>query len=350
MDRRVVFITEFLNPPFDEGIKKTAFNLYANLIGLYRIKAFCRASFNDENISIIKTNPLLVSRDFKNQIRAFKPDVILYLPFNSSTFASYLRLSVIEYYAKPANVIFIALQPKILKWWQKLLVRMIRPRYALTPSPTLKSVWDEMNVENNLLPLLTDLNKFKPRSKNISKNELRKKYHLPLNQIIISHVGHLNNGRNLQTLIPLQKAGYQVLVVGSSSTPKDSLGPSSAKDGLLNEGVIVLDGYIENIEEVYQLSDIYIFPVVSKTGSIALPLSILEARACAIPVITTNFGSLNHFLGDDYEGIIYSSPSNFTEEVQKLEKRLFNNFSKTKIDSLNHQFYNIIHKAIEDSF
>ena len=25
--KRVVFITEFLNPPFDEGIKKTAFHI-----------------------------------------------------------------------------------------------------------------------------------------------------------------------------------------------------------------------------------------------------------------------------------------------------------------------------------
>lgn len=347
--KKVLLVTETLDPPYDEGIKKTAFNLYANLKERYDLKVLSRVSFVDDNICIVNTNALFISGSVKNQINVFKPDVILYFPFASSTFASYLRLRILAFYAKKARIIFLALQPKKLKVWQEYLVRMIRPNYALTPSPALKLFWDKMSVKNDLLPLLTDLNTFKPLSENRTKQELRKKYNLPLDSFIISHMGHLNEGRNLQSLIPLERAGYQVLVVGSSSTPKDSLGPVSIKDELLKEGIIVLDGYIENIEEVYQLSDIYIFPVIAKTGSIGMPLSIMEARACSIPVITTDFGSLKHYLGDDNQSIVYTEPSGFLKAVQTIERRLPFDFSKSNIEALNQQFYSIIHKAIEGS-
>lgn len=344
--KKILLVTEYLNPPYDEGIKKTAFNLYVNLKERYQLKVISRVSFEDENICIINTNALFISSRMKNQIRAFKPDVIIYFPFSSSTFASYLRLRILTFYAKDASVVFLALQPKKLKAWQEYLVRMNRPKYALTPSPSLKLLWDKMGVKNDLLPLLTDLNTFKALSKNTSKQELRKKYNLPLDSFIISHMGHLNEGRNLQSLLPLQRAGYQVLVIGSSSTPKDAIGPTSLKDGLINEGVIVLDGYIEHIEEIYQLSDLYIFPVIAKNCSIGMPLSIMEARACATPVITTDFGSLNYYLEDDYNGIFYSEPPGFLEEVQKIEKLLHSDFSKTKVESINKEFYSIIHSTI----
>jgi len=194
---------------------------------------------------------------------------------------------------------------------------------------------------------MTDTDKFKGIKTAQIKIDLRKKYGLPKNAFIISHTGHLNENRNLRSLIPLQKAGCQIVIVGSSSTPKDSIGPNSLKEELLNEVIIILDGYIEHIEEIYQLSDAYIFPVVAQNSSIGMPLSILEARACGIPVITTDFGSIQKFLGDDDGGIFYSTPENFLKKLTEITTKKSRSFTKTKISKLNEKYFKIIFNAIE---
>lgn len=347
--KNIILITETLKPPYDEGIKKTVFNLYKDLKDNYNLKVITRFSFDAEEISTVNTNALFFSEKVKRKIREFNPEVLVYFPFASATFASYLRFKLLSYYAKGAKPIFLSLQPKTIKKWQKRIVKLIRPKFALTPSPQLKDFWDKININNKLLPLLTDLNTFKPITEKNLKVALRKKYKLPEDAFIISHMGHLNEGRNLQSLIPVQKAGFQIVVVGSSSTPKDSLGPASIKQELIDAGIIVMDGYIENIEEIYQLSDIYIFPVVAKTGSIGMPLSIMEARACGIPVITTDFGSLKYYLNDDFGGIIYAEPHEFLSAVKRIASLSHSDFNKTRISEINQQFYQIIHSTIEGS-
>mgnify|MGYP000898615344 CR=1 FL=1 len=346
--KKVLLVTETLEPPYDEGIKKTVYNLYKELKSNYQLKVISRYSFKSEDINIVNANPLFLSKKVKEIIKGFEPDVLIYFPFASATFAGYLRLKVLANYCRKAKPLFISLQPKPLKNWQKEFIKLIKPQYALTPSPQLKAFWDKIQVKSELLPLLTDLETFKPINRKKRKVELRKKYNLPEDAFIVSHMGHLNEGRNLKSLVPLQKTGYQIVVVGSSSTPKDSIGPASIKQELLDEGIIVLDSYIEQIEEIYQSSDLYIFPVVAGTGSIGMPLSIMEARACGIPVVTTDFGSLKHYLKDDFGGIMYEKPENFLEAVNEYASTQNKEYSKTNVAKINQEFYDIIHAAIED--
>ena len=344
--RKVVLITEYLNPPYDEGIKKTVFNLYLDLDKNYELKVICRYGFKKDNIHIVVTNPLYFSSKIRSLIREFNPDSMIYLPFQSSTFASYVRLKIFSILHKKNRLVFVALQPKPLKSWQNYLVQMIKPEIALTPSPSLKQYWDSINVKNDLIPLLTDLTVFKPISNKGQKEELRKKYNIQLDAFIISHMGHLNEGRNLKSLIPLQKAGLQVVIVSSSSTPDDAKGEDLLKKELLDTGIRIVDSYIDHIEEIYQLSDVYIFPVIDQNSSIGMPLSILEARACGIPVITTNYGSVESFLKDDYGSITYSETEDFLDAVMEL-KSVESNYHKTNVNQLNKLFFEAVHNKIE---
>lgn len=346
MKKRIVFITEYLNPPYDEGIKKTVYNLFLELDKKYELLVICRHGFNKENIKIVKTNPLFLSYEVKELIRSFKPESLIYLPFQSSTFASYLRLRLLVKYSKNTPNILIALQPKPLKKWQQYLVNYLKPEIAFTPSPELKSFWDGKSIKNILMPLLTDLSVFKPLENKALKKELRKKYELPIDAVIISHMGHLNEGRNLRSLIPLQHENVQVVVVSSSSTPNDALGSNSLPADLENAGIIILNRYIDHIEEIYQLSDLYIFPVIKLNSSIGMPLSILEARSCGIPVISTDYGSIRHFLENDQGGIIYSEPDKFLGTFKEFRSKLGSNFNETMVLELNNTFYNTVNNKI----
>jgi glycosyltransferase involved in cell wall biosynthesis len=344
---KILLIVEHLDPPYDEGIKKTAYNLYSELNLKYDLRVFCRNGFNKENIEIVQVNPLFLSASIYKKIKNFDPDVLVYFPFASATFAGYLRLKVFRLFAGNAGTIFIALQPKKLKKWQQKLICFLRPELGLTPSLELKTFWDRYKIKSQILPLLTDLSVFKPLTKCKEKRKLRKKHGLPEDAFIVSHIGHLNEVRNLNALLPLQKAGLQVVVVGSSSTPEDATGSPELREILERSGIIIFDNYIEKIQEIYQLSDVYIFPVVSKTGSIGMPLSILEARACAIPVVSTFYGSIQQMLGDDYGGIIYSKQDEFLSTVKRFQEKAGADFSRSRVSDVNNLFYKITHDAIK---
>lgn len=110
---------------------------------------------------------------------------------------------------------------------------------------------------------------------------------------------------------------------------------------------MIIDGFIERIEEIYHLSDLYIFPVVKKNSSIGLPLSILEARACGVPVVTTNFGSTHYFLGNDNGNIFYSEPEEFPTRVEEVKKLMLNK-NNTSVGTLNGQFESILFSTIDN--
>lgn len=343
--KKVLFITEYLNPPFDEGIKKTVLHIFTILNEKYNTLTLSREAFQHKNIQILKANKLFFDKNLLRQINIYNPNVIIYLPFQSGTFASYVRLWFLKKLSRNRKVIFFTLQPKPLSKLKKLIIKFIKPTYGITASPEVKNFWDSIRVNSVMIPLYTSLAEFKPIENEEEKLALRKKYHLPNNIFLVTHIGHLNQKRNLESLIPLCNISYKVLIVGSSSTPIDAVGPSALKQKLIDSGVLIIDGLIENIQEIYQLSDLYIFPVTDNCGSIGLPLSILEARACGLPVITTDYGSVKHFLGDDNNSIYYSIPENFSKTIDKL-KLPFRSLSK-KVMELNEVFENCLKTFLE---
>ena len=59
-------------------------------------------------------------------------------------------------------------------------------------------------------------------------------------------------------------------------------------------------GYLENVEEVYQMADAYLFPTRSTEFVISIPLSVMEALSCGVPVIGyKSFENLNEITGSE---------------------------------------------------
>ena len=57
-------------------------------------------------------------------------------------------------------------------------------------------------------------------------------------------------------------------------------------------GVKVILDFVPRIAEVYQAADAYLFPGSLPYAAIDIPLSVLEAMAVNLPVVTTPFGGL----------------------------------------------------------
>jgi glycosyltransferase involved in cell wall biosynthesis len=89
-------------------------------------------------------------------------------------------------------------------------------------------------------------------------------------------------------LAALQQEGCQVIVVSSTTIQGDA----DVERRLVETGCFVWNRYVEAIQEVYALADCYAFPMPAGVGAIEHPLSIMEAMACNLPVVTRRFGAL----------------------------------------------------------
>jgi glycosyltransferase involved in cell wall biosynthesis len=95
--------------------------------------------------------------------------------------------------------------------------------------------------------------------------------------------------------------------------------------------------YFPNIEEIYSIADVYIFPLFEEQNSIEIPLSVLEAMSCNLPVITTRYGGLERLFKAG-EGLFYVNTIeeivNVLEEISSA-KIYVNTRSKVKSLSWN---------------
>lgn len=127
-----------------------------------------------------------------------------------------------------------------------------------------------------------------------AKAALREKYGIPQGKKVVLHVGHLKAGRNIGSLLSLGENWHIVLAV-STLTARER--DAALREKLLAKpNVTLLEDYLPDIQELYQLSDVYLFPVTEAGNCIDVPLSALEAAACGIPVAATPYGELQELL------------------------------------------------------
>ena len=273
------------------------------------------------------------------RIRRYHPDLFLYIPTASYTFPSLIRGMVLSKWFKGAHFGWIGLQRTNMSFWLPKISNSFQPILFLSSENLIPKGWRGNGIQK--IAVGVDLERFSPVTQN-EKKYLRRRYGLNPHSFILLHVGHLIHSRNLSLLENVQKSGKdQVLLVGSTSTERDE----KIQERLEAKGIQVIPQYLRNIEEIYKLSDCYLFPVTSHHASIEIPLSVLEAMATNLPVVTTRFGRLPD-LFQEREGFFYAEDEK--EFLDKIEesKRFVN--IKTREMVLPYSWENIA-KSIFDS-
>ena len=292
----------------DEGMKKVSFRLAESL----NVFPDCEVLF------------LSMSEVFKN--RSSYKDVNIIHFMGGPTWKTFIAGFVIRALINRKSLIIISfIHPK----WNvlsNLFLNFFKPDAVVVQSQKWFDITKKLIKKVKNIPLggikTSKFHKITASEKYILKKELG----LPLDKIIVLHVGHLNSGRNLTVLNQLKDANdIFPLVIGSSTVNSDE----KLVGVLKNHGVNIISGYLPEVEKYYMAADCYIFPTINSDFAIQLPLSVLEALACGTPVLSTRYEALPFFLEETPPFL------NYIDSFEHLDKVVRNLYDIVKqLDTL----------------
>ena len=229
-----------------------------------------------------------VSRRLLAQCAEFRPDVTLYIPWTSGTLPTFFRGRVLRLATRAPLAIYLT-QPYDNPRWQRGLIRYMLPDLVLALSETVVRHVAQMGAHAELAPPGVDLARFDLPDPSL-RAALRARLGLRPRDQMVLHVGHLNRQRldHAELGALAARPGRRVMVVASTSTPQDA----ALERALVRAGCTVLTEYVPHIETLYKAADAYLFPTREQRSSIGVPLSVLEALACGVPVVSTRFEGL----------------------------------------------------------
>ncbi len=242
----------------------------------------------------------LTSLQFWRKIRSFRPDIVHILlgPFVNT----FMIARLLKIYCRGAKVVLSQLQPPtsgLLRWG---IIPTLKPDMVITQSKKTAEQYANRGCRTVVLRGGVDMERFKPISPE-TKRKLREKYSIPQGEFVVLHVGHIKKDRNIQLLAEVQeKTGNQVVVVGGSAFKPE---PEVYAD-LKTNGCIILTDFVPDVEDIYNLSDCYLFPTTQPLHANEIPLSVLEAMSCNLPVVSTRFGALLDMFTDG-DGFFFAS-------------------------------------------
>jgi glycosyltransferase involved in cell wall biosynthesis len=298
MGNRFLLISEALSGPFDEGVKNIALSLHKQLEIKTHLLTITDAGNSTENLKVnkVRLNKMFLNKELWKLIKGYLPDVILYFSGSSCSFYSFVRAKVLKVMSKGSKVVLFGVQPReYLPIQYSLIVQYMKPDLLLLLGKHNRDMFLKKGLNVKVLPPAVDTTKFCQASGE-EKDQIRAKYNIPNMKTIVLHVGHIRKTRNLECFLDIQKIkNVQGVIVSSTSTEQDN----DLKDLLIKGGVKIIDEYIPDIPGIFKMSDMYVFPVHQNCAAIEMPLSVLEAMSCNLPVITTRFGGLVNFFEED---------------------------------------------------
>ena len=295
---RLCLLCEDLSLPIDEGIKKFVTSVSGPLAEMADLLVLAAGDTGPLPASVqpAPANRFLLGGTLGQTLRRFQPDIVVYVPIAAATRNSFVRCAILRGYAPRARLLMVSLQPRTYGPLARRLIRRLHPDLTLVQSLATCHRLTRLGCPAAVLPSGVDLHAFAPVSRQ-EKQALRARYGLPPEAYVVLHVGHLKRQRNVLLLNRVRsELSCETVFVGSTSTP-DGVDHDVAA-ALRAGGTHVIDRYIERIAELYQLADCYLFPVHAIGGAIEAPLSVLEAMACDVPVVTTRFGFLRQSFAD----------------------------------------------------
>lgn len=289
-----MILTNCLSAKVDEGCLRLSNSLVKRIKQKYPdtyIATYDRESaLSDLHLNL---NKFFLNKELFSVVRKRKENV-LYIPFPARPIATAIRVYVLSLACKKKLTVLFPMRIQV-KRISKLLLKKSKADFVLFSSASA-DYYSQLFGEHRVKYLKSgvDTVRFSPVSDE-TVSELKIKYGFDPTRPVVLHVGHLNQGRGVGELMKLS-SDFQVLLVVSTLTKNEQ--DTELKEKLMScTNIRIIEDYLPDIQEIYQMCDVYFFPVFEEGRCIDIPLSCMEAASCNKPVITTDYGEMKNFRG-----------------------------------------------------
>jgi glycosyltransferase involved in cell wall biosynthesis len=137
---------------------------------------------------------------------------------------------------------------------------------------------------------------------------------LPEDTFIVGYHGRIAYEKNLLVLLRafrrLNVKNKKLIIVGD--------GVPAIKERLLRSGDVIVTGSSNNVVPYLHAMDIYVQPSLTETTS----LTVLEAMACGLPVVSSKVGFIKYYILDGENGLFFdnSSPYDLATKISRLQR------------------------------
>jgi glycosyltransferase involved in cell wall biosynthesis len=220
--------------------------------------------------------------------------------------------------------------------WKTALIKMIERRLAkkttaiITISETQKKeICDIHKISNpsktHVIPLGFDLTKFN-ENREIKRKETRDKFNIKEDEVAIAIIGRLTKIKNHDFFLNVveklldenRDSKVKIFIVGDGDL-KDPIEKRAAEINQRFGNKIILTSWIKDIATFNPGMDI----ICLTSDNEGTPVSLIEAQAAGVPVITTDVGGVKDILLEGKTGYVIPK-NNLTLFVDKLNELVSN--------------------------
>jgi len=291
----MIILTNCLARRDDEGSLKVAAKLISGL--KKRCPEIQVVTYENESPLAdrhMRLNKFMFSSKLARLLRKQK-ETLFFVPLYARMLPTAARVFMLSLYTGRRIRVLLPMKPKANSLGN-LLMRLSGAELIVLSTKTRDELRRIIPNKIHCIRAGVDTQRFIPASVD-KKTKLREKFQLPVDKPIVLHVGHMKYGRGVDKFLDLDEKFHGVLAVSTTT--------AAFKDAELEEklrgkpNITIIDRYIPDIEELYQLADLYFFPVTAERNCIDSPLSAFEAAACNLPVLTTPYGELREMTGKE---------------------------------------------------
>jgi len=182
-----------------------------------------------------------------------------------------------------------------------------------------------------------DLDRFHPRNRELHRAEKRAALNIPPETVVLLFVG---NNYRLKGLEPLMAAmgllrqrfpTQPLLLLVAGRGPADRFRRKARRHGVSD--LVQFLGSVRGIEQYYAASDIYVHPTFYDSCS----LTVLEALATGLPVVTTRFNGAADAIVSEEGGRVIEDPADVNALAESIA-RYFDEGARVKARSITRQW------------
>jgi len=166
------------------------------------------------------------------------------------------------------------------------------------------------------IPTGTDLDHFRPGDRDMARSALR----LPEDAKLIGIVATLRSWKGHRFLIEAmadRRLADAILIIIGDGPQESNLRAQIAALGL--EKRVMLAGRQDDVPPWLRALDVFVLP---STGSEGVPQALMQAMACAVPVVTTATGGIPELVQDGENGVVVppENPGALADAISRLLK------------------------------